>query len=381
MPNRKRTSPKGVPERARSDDVLSRRALNRATLARQLLLERSKLSVPEALTHLVGLQAQTPTSWYVGLWTRLEEAPAQRVADLLTGRQIVRIALLRSTIHLVTAHDCLALRPHMEPVLARALGGNFGRRLAGIDEEALIAAGRELVDAQPRTFDELGKHLQQRWPDRDAAALAQGIRAWVPLVQVPPRGIWGASGLARHTSAQAWLGRQRVAKLSREDLIRRYLAAFGPASVKDMQTWSGLTRLAEVIKRLAPRLITFRDEQGRELFDLPDAPRPDPDTPAPPRFMYDNLYLSHADRSRMISGEIIPQLATKHGPVYSTMLVDGFVGGTWQIARARNSATLTMHPFSHLAKKDAAAWRDEARRLLSFAAADTDNHEVRIEPS
>ncbi|HEX2036936.1 MAG TPA: winged helix DNA-binding domain-containing protein, partial [Chloroflexota bacterium] len=270
-----------------SGAVLSRRALNRATLARQLLLSRRQLPVAQAIEHLVGLQAQTPHTWYVGLWTRLEGFRPPLVADLLAERRVVRLALMRSTIHLVTARDCLFLRPLVQPVIERSMNGNFGRSLAGVDAAALAAAGRALVEERPLTFTELGKRLAERWPGRDPAALAQAVRAWVPLVQVPPRGLWGTSGQARHTSAESWLGRPLDPAPSLEELVVRYLAAFGPAGVMDMQTWSGLTRLGEVVEGLRPRLVTFRDEQGRELFDLPDAPRPDPDTPAPPRFLYD----------------------------------------------------------------------------------------------
>jgi hypothetical protein len=167
----------------------------------------------------------------------------------------------------------------------------------------VAAAARALVEEQPRTLSTLARLLDERFPGRDAFALGQAIRAWVPLVQVPPRGVWGKSGCAAHTSVEGWLGRVPSLGFSLEDLILRYLAAFGPGTVKDVQTWSGLTRLREVIERLRPRLVTFRDEHGAELFDLPDAPRPDPDTPAPPRFLYDydNLLLSHADRSRVIT--------------------------------------------------------------------------------
>ena len=203
--------------------VLSRRALNRATLERQLLLRRWELPAVAAIERLAGMQAQTPHSWYTGLWTRLEGFRPACVADLLTGRQVVRIALMRSTIHLVTAADCLALRPLVQPVIERSMNGNFGRHLKGLDREALVAAGRSLLEEQPRTSGELGKLLGERWPGRDVAALAQAARAWLPLVQVPPRGIWGMSGPIAHTTAEAWLGHPLAADPSLEDMILRYL--------------------------------------------------------------------------------------------------------------------------------------------------------------
>jgi hypothetical protein len=360
--------------------VLGLRALNRATLARQLLLRRWDLPMLEAIERLGGLQAQTTTTWYHGLWSRLEGFQPERLAGLLAERQVVRIALMRSTIHLVTARDCLAWRPLVQPVIERSMRGNFGRHLAGLDTAALIAAGRELVEQQPRTFAELGRLLAERWAGRDPAALAQAIRAWVPLVQVPPRGLWGASGPAAHTSAEAWLGRPLAADSSLEELVLRYLAAFGPASVSDAQQWSGLTRLGEVLERLRPRLVTFRDEQGRELFDLPDAPRPAADTPAPPRFLYDfdNLLLSHADRSRFITDLYFRQGFTMDGVMPCIVLVDGFTNGTWKVTSHRGAATLTIQPFTPLSDDDTAALTQEGTRLLTFAAAGAKTHDVQF---
>jgi len=365
-----------------SSDRLTLRALNRATLERQMLLRRWRMPMLDAIEWLVGLQAQTPHSWYHGLWTRLEGFQPERLAELLINRQVARIALMRSTIHLVTARDCLWLRPLTQPAIERSAKGSFGRHWIGLDTEALVAAGRALVEEKPRTFSELGRLLAERWPDRPPAALAQAIRAWAPLVQAPPRGVWGMSGPVAHTTAEAWLGRPLATNPSLEEMILRYLGAFGPATVKDMQTWSGLTRLSEITERLRPRLATFRDEHGRELFDLPDAPRPDPDIPAPPRFLYDydNLLLSHADRTRFITEEYHKQGFTMDGPMPSIALVDGFTNGTWKIIRSRNTATLTIKPFTRLSKKDANALTEEGARLLAFAAADADAHDIQFPP-
>src|SRR5262245_23920896 len=363
-------------------EALSLRALNRATLERQMLMRRWQTPMLDAIERLVGLQAQTPHSWYHGLWTRLEGFQPERLAELLIKRQVVRIALMRSTIHLVTARDCLELRPRMQSVIERSTKGSFGRHWIGLDTEAVVAAGRKLVEQQPRTFSELGKLLAERWPDRNPAALAQAIRAWAPLVQTPPRGVWGMSGTAAHTTAESWLGRPLATNPSIEKVILRYLAAFGPATVKDIQTWSGLTRLSEVTDRLRSRLITFRDKHGRELFDLPDAPRPDPDATAPARFLYDydNLLLSHDDRSRFITDEYHKQGFTMDGPMPCILLVDGFTNGTWKVVRQRRTATLTIKPFRRLSKKETAALTEEGARLLAFAAADADTHDTQFAP-
>jgi hypothetical protein len=360
--------------------VLGPRELNRATLERQMLLRRRKLSAVEAIERLVGMQAQAPAPPYVGLWTRLEDFHPDELARLILERRAVRIALMRNTVHLVSARDCLALRPLMQPVFDRTLYSTRANRahLEGVDIEALVAAGRTLLEEKPRTAKELGELLQEQWPDRDPASLARAIRHLVPLVQVPPRGLWGNSGPAVHTTAEAWLGRPLDPTPSIEETISRYLGAFGPATVKDIQTWSGLTRLGEVIERLRPRLRIFRDESGKELFDVPDAPMPDPDTPAPLRFLpeFDNLILSHADRTRVIAEEYRKAIASKNGMVPATVLVDGFVRGTWKTERSPGKATLEIKRFEPLAKEDRDSLTEEGERLIRFTG--SKSYEIRF---
>lgn len=359
-------------------DVLSVRALNRALLARQLLLRRSPLTASEAIEHLVGMQAQVPTSPYVGLWSRLQRFALGDLKTLIERRRVVRLALMRSTIHMVSARDCLALRPLMQPVVERGLQGTFGRRLNGIDRGAIAAAARALVEEQPRTLRDIGARLLERWPDGDVEAFGQAARALLALVQVPPRGIWGASGPVASTTAEKWLGRPLARKPSLERMLLRYLTAFGPASVRDMQAWSGLTRLGDVVTRLRPRLRTFSDDRGVELFDHPDAPRPDPDTPAPPRFLpeFDNVLLAYADRRRSVSDAHRVTVLVA-GPIMGAFLVDGFAGGTWKIARARGRATLMLSTFRPIRGQNRSALADEGSRLLSFAAPGA-AHDVRF---
>ena len=350
---------------------LSRRQLNRALLARQMLLERTPAALTDVIERLVGLQSQTPNSPYVALWSRVADFSPQALGQLISDRRTVRIALQRSTIHLVSAADCLALRPVLQPVITRSLSGNYRHQLEGVDIALLEAAGRKLVDEQPRTFAELGALLSPHFSGRDPQALAMGVRAAVALVQVPPRGVWGQSGLARHTSAEAWLGRLLGTDATADELVLRYLRAFGPATVRDAQTWSGLTRLNEVIARLRPQLRSFTDEHGAHLWDVHDGLMPDADSPAPVRFLpdYDNVLLSHADRTRVIAAEHRPLIFSGNG-VHATVLVDGFAAARWSVDRG-TPTTLVIQPFARLTAADRGAIAEEAVGLLELLAPDS----------
>jgi hypothetical protein len=353
--------------------VLTWRALGRATLARQLLLERAPLGAAEAVEHLVGMQGQAPHAPYLGLWSRLSTFDPEELSGLLADRRVVRVALMRGTVHLVTARDARGLRPLVQPIYDRDLRTNalHATALAGLDLPALAAAGRKLVEEKPLSGTELGAVLRERWPDREAASLVYGVRGLLPLVQVPPRGLWGRSGQPVLTTLESWTG-EPLAAMAVEDVVRRYLAAFGPATVQDVQTWSGITGLREVVHALP--LARFKDEAGRDLFDLPEAVRPDPDTPAPVRFLadFDNLLFSHADRTRVIADAHRAYMVRQR--LVRAFLLDGMVAGTWTIAKRR----LTVEPFGRLSKRDRAAVVAEGGRLLAFVAPGADPSDVAV---
>ena len=369
-----------------ADAVFSRRALNRALLARQLLLRRHDLEPQVAVEHLIGLQSQAPEPPYWALWARLGGFEPTALAGLLVDRRVVRLAMMRSTLFLVSSRDAVGLRPLLQPGLERALRGVIGPTLVGLEQAAVAAEVRSLVESEPRTLDELGRALVGRWPSFAPADLARVARTVVALVQVPPRGLWQTGGPARHTSLEQWVLPPPDAAAppgpDLDQLVVRYLTAFGPASVADVQTWSGLTRLGAVVDRLRPGLVCGRDEHGVELFDVPEAPRPGPDVDAPVRLLggFDNVLLSHVDRSRVLGDLDHRRVMTSNGLVRPVVLVDGFVAGTWRIDRVspgRARATLTL--LVGLARARRAALEAEAGAALALAEPDREP-EVRVEP-
>jgi hypothetical protein len=353
-------------------DVLSRRALNRATLERQLLLRRVTTPVVDTVQHLVGMQAQLPLNPYVGLWSRIEGFGTDDLAQPLVDRRLVRTVVMRGTIHLVTADDCLLLRPLMQPVLDAELARHpeHAPHLRSIELAPALAFARRLLAEQPLDGTRLRAALAEAFPELDAAALAYACRNHLALVQVPPRGVWGRSAQVVSTTAEAWLGRPLVAEPSIDEVVLRYLAAFGPAAPADAAAWSRLTGLREVFERLRPRLRPFRDERGREVFDLPDAPRPDSDTPAPARFLpeYENLLLSHADRSRFFAEDPGHPWDLPPAPFRGTATHDGIVRATWAIERASKAdqPMMVLRPSPATTNEALAELTDEARRLLAF---------------
>lgn len=344
-----------------TDPVLSDRELNRALLARQLLLRRERMTALEVIEHLAGMQAQAPLAPYVALWSRLEAFDHAELADLITERQALRANLMRGTIHLVSARDALGLRPHTQLKLDRELqSGPFAARLRGLDFDEVAEAGRKILDDTPQGTADAGRQLQERWPDREHTVLGSALRNKLALVQLPPRGLWHKSGRAVCTTVENWLGKSQQA-MDKRELVLRYLRAFGPATVRDAQQWSGLTRLAETFEALRPELVTFTGEAGKDLFDLPDAPRPDAETSLPVRLLpeFDNILLAHADRRRVIADDRLGVVIGGR----PTVLVDGYVVATWAITKDR---AVTVDYIDNLPKSRQKAVAEECDRLQDW---------------
>ncbi|WP_042407047.1 winged helix DNA-binding domain-containing protein [Streptacidiphilus carbonis] len=351
-------------------EKLTARSLNRALLARQLLLARERRGVLETVRFLAGMQSQVPGAPYVGLWTRLLGFDPEEVSGLMTERALVRVSAMRGTVHLLDAADALAWRPLCQVINDRGpYGKNIYRKaLSGIDPVRLKQTAAELLAEQPMTNAALGAALAEAFPGHDPGTLAWAIRDGLALVQVPPRGLWGKSGQTTSTTLEHWLGRPLDPDPAPDAMVLRYLAAFGPAGVLDAQAWSGLTRLVEVFERLRPRLRAFQDAAtGRELFDLPDAPRPDPDTPAPARFLpeYDNVTLAHYDRSRIVTPQALDGLRQVNG-YKAAFLVDGQVRGHWTLSFTKAGADLTVSAHTKLDDQEMEALDDEAEKLVRF---------------
>lgn len=360
--------------------VLSVRALNRALLARQMLLARERVTPVAAIERLVAMQAQLARPPFVGLWTRTAGFRREMLARALHERTVVRATALRGTLHLMSAADYVALRPTIQPALERGMAAILRNRARDLDLAALDVEARRLFGGAPATFDTLRAHFKRTYPKGDERAMAYAIRIQLPLVQVPTDAAWGFPAAADFAMADSWLS-TRVPRTpaAAHTLVLRYLAAFGPATPGDVQVWSGLSGLREVFEDLRPQLVTFRDTRKREMFDLPDAPRPPEDTPAPVRFLpeFDNIVLSHDDRTRVIADEHRPRVTLKNLQVRATFLLDGIVAGTWKSERKRKAAVLVIEPFGKVPKRLRAELDAEANALLEFLEEDASERAVR----
>lgn len=350
--------------------TLSNRTLNRTLLARQLLLERTTMPVVEAVEHLGGLQAQAPVPPYLALWTRLTPFEVDALSKLIIDRSLVRMTLWRGTLHLISANDVYLMRTALQPELdkwARTVMPPATRVAIDLDELARLT--REYVDTEPRTVAEIGAFLQERFPECKARELSTQAQMLVPMIQVPPRGIWGVGGIPQNVAMATWLGRELPSQAAVPELITRYLRAFGPATLADVQAWSRLTGLKAHAAELD--LVEYRNEAGKVLLDVPDGVIVPEDAPAPARLLpaFDNVLLGHADRTRIMSEEARSRWgAVRNGVFPPTFLVDGFLHGTWNVVETKDTATLTIEPYSRTTKKHLAGVIREAKAVLKVMA-------------
>jgi hypothetical protein len=347
---------------------------------RQMLLERENATAIDAIGRLIGLQAQVPRPPFIGLWTRVRGFTRTELTDALRGRTAVRVTSMRGTLHVMTTADYVAMRGALQPMLSRGTQSILRGRGAELDMAALDTEGRNFFGKGAATFDALRDYLKTKHPGADERAMAYAIRTHVPLVQVPTDAVWAFPAAADFTLADGWLSTKvSTAATSAEVLVRRYLAAFGPATPADAQAWSGMGGLRDTFEKLRPTLVTFRDERKRELFDLPDAPRPDEDTVAPVRFIpdFDNLVLSHDDRTRIMAEAHRSRVTLKNLQVRATFLVDGIVAGTWKSERKRKAAVLVIEPFGAVARRTRAALEQEGEQLLAFLEVDATERAIR----
>jgi len=359
------------------EHTLGKRALNRATLARQMLLKREKAKPAAVVERLAGMQAQVPKPPFIGLWTRIENLKRDDVKRAIEKRELVRGTMMRATLHLMSRRDYIAFRAPLQPMLTKGMSAVLRNR-ADFDLDTVLRDSRAFFDHEPRTFDELRKHLLQLHPKFDERAMGYGVRMHLPLLMVPDNSTWSWPANSKFAVAETWLDEPIAPDQRPHDLVLRYLAAFGPATVSDFQNWSGLASVRSVFDELRPKLVTFRDDRKRELFVLPKAPRPDESTEAPLRFLpeYDNILLGHDDRSRIVADEHRKRIFTPNLRILSAFLVDGFVAGAWSIERKKKSATLKIEPFVKLTKKVRDQLEEEGDALLRFAEADAEGFAI-----
>ncbi|MDT7784946.1 MAG: hypothetical protein QOF58_3365 [Pseudonocardiales bacterium] len=350
--------------------TLSNRTLNRTLLARQLLLERTSMPIVEAVEHLGGLHAQAPVPPYLALWTRLKPFKFDALSKLIIDKSLVRMTLWRGTLHLISASDVYLMRTALQPELnkwARNVMPPADR--VEIDLDKLTRITREFVDTEPRTVAEIGAHLEEHFPEARARELSTQAQMLVPMIQVPPRGIWGVGGIPQNIAMTTWLGKDLPAEAAVAELITRYLRVFGPATLADMQAWSRLIGLKAHAADLD--LVEYRSEAGKVLLDVPDGVIVDESTPAPARLLpaFDSVMFGHADKTRIMSDEARARWGAVRNAVFPpTFLVDGFVRGTWNVVEAKDTATLTIEPYFKTFKKDMAGVVREAKAVLKVMA-------------
>jgi hypothetical protein len=331
------------------------------------------LSAAETMTRLVGMQAQNPQDPYYALWARLDAFQAEELSGMIERKEALRGALMRATLHIATTDDFLFLRSLLQPTLAAVLGStSFAKDTAEVDRDALLAYGRSLLEEAPLTRAQLGPLLAERWPGVPPASLAQVVTYLLPVVQVPPRGLWQRSGQAAWATIESWTGVSMPTEADPRVFVRRYLAAFGPATVSDIRAWSRLNGLRGVVEGMSDELVALTGEDGVELLDGADGVVVDEDVPAPPRFLpeYDNVLLGHADRSRFFVDGVVPP-----GWV-GNLLVDGIFSGWWKIGKMGKERHLEVHLLRKVSRSDMTAVGDEAERLIQLAHPDAEGRSI-----
>ncbi len=358
---------------------LTLRQLNRTLLARQMLLERREAHPVAATEHLIALQSQIPNPPYIGLWTRLRLFERGQLTELLASREIVRAPWVRSTLHLVSAADHQRFQSVIQPALVRGLRSFFGARGADLNIERLLSIAKPFLESNQPSIGALRKHLQEHEPELNKEAMAYAVRSHLPLVQIPPSGSWGAGTRATYTTADSWLGPANPSDLP--SLFRRYLAAYGPADIMDFQTWTGMTHLKSQLAPTLADLVVYQSESGRDMYDLPELTIAAPDSIAPLRFIpeYDNILIAHRDRSRILPDEHRKKVFLSAGRVIGTVLIDGFVGATWNVKKDKRSLTLNVKLFEAQPKDCLRAIEEEGNRLLQFFDEEASSHTVVID--
>jgi hypothetical protein len=376
-----------VSPRANADaPVLTLRELNRATLARQMLLERVALPVVTAIERLAALQAQWAPSPYIALWSRLKDFERESLWNAIEKKHtVIRARLMRGTLHLVSARDFYAYA-----VATQDLQRGAWNRLqvgAGVDPKE-VAKLAMAYTREPRTSEDVVSHLTERLGSFGGPykwLIWRFVSAHADLVSAPPAGHWAHGGTnVPYVAARHWIdgGARPTEEKAVELLIRRYLTAFGPATLADITRFAGQVpaRIRPVLERLTPSLRRFSDEQGRTLFDLPRAPRPAADVTAPVRFLprYDELLIGYEHRDRVIAKEHRGAVYSKNAIVEAVFLVDGFAAGTWSLATTTADAVVRIHPFGTLARSERAAVTAEGEAIARFMAPDAKVHGARI---
>ena len=396
-------SPKRVGWPRMAERILTLRELNRATLARQLLLPDERRRRPGAASDVVaaddpvapsddevvaaversaGLQSQDSQAAAIGLWTRLPGLRREQLNDLLERRVLVKGTLMRATQHLVSAADHLVLRPALQPALTRWAEAVLRRRAPGYRLAELAAVARPFF-AEPHRAQELRRLFEERYPGADTEALTIAVRVHLPLLQAPrPQAPWSFPGNPALVNAEDWLGQALPDHGGADQLVMRYLAAFGPARLTDVRRWSGLAGLGDELERLAPRLRRFRDEAGGELLDLAGSPSPAGDGPAVPLLLpaWDNTLLAYVERRRMA-----PEALWE--PVYGgrvigpAALLDGFVAATWALERSGDETIVVISSPASLGDEAGAALVRTGERLARFVAPEAARVTVRFDPA